>query len=177
VVGNRVLMSDRLTDHVLRSSLEPERWTIGEALAARLRGDINRLAPLLQANLGPARKVWPKYWWGARSCNLAVWRSDLDRVDGFDGSYVGWGLEDSDLLIRLLRAGVQRKDGRFSTGVFHLWHPLADPSLLSTNQALLDLIHFSDRTTAILGMSALQRESDQQRTEDINQGVVNRALA
>ncbi len=77
-------------------------------------------------------------------------------MDGFDASYVGWGLEDSDLLIRLLRAGVNRKDGRFSTGVLHLWHPLADPSLLSANQALLDAIQHSDRIRSVSGLSSLQ---------------------
>jgi glycosyltransferase involved in cell wall biosynthesis/GT2 family glycosyltransferase len=155
VVGNRVLMSETLTQEVLSRHLEPESWTIGEALRARLHGDINRIAPLLQAKLGPARKIRPQYWWGARSCNLAVWRADLDRVDGFDSNYVGWGLEDSDLLIRLLRAGVQRKDGRFATGVFHLWHPLAEPTMLSANQTLLDSIQRSSRVHSLLGMSSL----------------------
>jgi GT2 family glycosyltransferase len=156
VVGNRVLMSRHLTDRVLSQSLEPELWSFADACRARFNGDINRLAPLLQARLGPVRKIRPQYWWGARSCNLAVWRADLDRVDGFDGSYVGWGLEDSDLLIRLLRAGVNRKDGRFSTGVLHLWHPLADPSLLSANQVLLDAIQQSDRILSVDGLSSLQ---------------------
>ena len=155
VVGNRVLMSKGLTDRALRQSLEPELWTFLEACRARFNGDINRIAPLLQARLGPVRKIRPQYWWGARSCNLAVWRTDLDRVDGFDASYAGWGLEDSDLLIRLLRAGVNRKDGRFSTGVLHLWHPLADPSMLSANQTLLDAIQHSDRTLSVRGLSLL----------------------
>ena len=159
VVGNRVLMSKHLTDRVLTQNLEPELWGFADACRARINGDINRLAPLLQARLGPVRKIRPQYWWGARSCNLAVWRADLDRVDGFDGSYVGWGLEDSDLLIRLLRAGVNRKDGRFSTGVLHLWHPLADPSLLSANQALLDSIQNSDRILSVDGLSSLQGDA------------------
>jgi len=156
VVGNRVLMSKHLTDRVLTQSLEPELWSLADACLARLNGDINRLAPLLQARLGPVRKMRPQHWGGARSCNLAVWREDLDRVDGFDASYVGWGLEDSDLLVRLLRAGVNRKDGRFSTGVLHLWHPLADPSLLSANQVLLDAIQHSDRILSVDGLSSLQ---------------------
>jgi glycosyltransferase involved in cell wall biosynthesis/GT2 family glycosyltransferase len=156
VVGNRVLMSKRLTERVLSQSLEPELWTFMDACRARFSGDINRIAPLLQARLGPVRKIRPQYWWGARSCNLAVWRADLDEVDGFDGSYVGWGLEDSDLLIRLLRAGVSRKDGRFSTGVLHLWHSLADPSLLSANQMLLDAVQHSDRILAVSGFSSLR---------------------
>jgi len=156
VVGNRVLMSERLTNSILQHGVDPDQWDVVEFIGARLRRDINRIAPLLQANLGVLRKVRPKYWWGARSCNLGVWRSDLDQVDGFDNSYVGWGLEDSDLLVRLLRAGVRRKDGRFATGVFHLWHPLSDPSLRSANQALLESIQSSDRVRAIRGMSTLK---------------------
>lgn len=167
VVGNRVLMSERLTNQVLRQHLEPELWTFVEACRARFNGDINRIAPLLQAKLGPARKIRPQYWWGARSCNLAVWRTDIELVDGFDGSYVGWGLEDSDLLIRLLRAGINRKDGRFSTGVLHLWHPLADPSLLSANQTLLDAIQRSDRTQSVKGLSALASTGDAAPWNDV----------
>jgi hypothetical protein len=114
---------------------------------------------LLQARLGPIRKLRTQHWRGARSCNLAVWRSDLDRVDGFDNNYVGWGLEDSDLLIRLLRAGVQRKDGRFSTGVFHLWHPLAGPGLPSRNERLLMSVNNSSRIRSIRGLNALEDEA------------------
>jgi len=66
----------------------------------------------------PLRKLAPRHWRGARSCNLAVWRRDLDRVDGFDASFLGWGREDSDLLIRLMHAGLRRKDGRFATELF-----------------------------------------------------------
>ena len=60
-----------------------------------------------------------------------------DRVDGFDASFSGWGREDSDLLIRLLHAGVRRKDGRFATGVVHLWHPEIDRAQLAANDARL----------------------------------------
>ena len=104
--------------------------------------------PLLRLPLGPLRKLGSGDWRGARSCNLAVWRSDLDRVDGFDASFSGWGREDSDLLIRLLHAGVRRKDGRFATGVMHLWHPEADRAQLPANDARLDAVLGSDRACA-----------------------------
>jgi len=42
---------------------------------------------------------------------MAFWRADLDAVDGFDAAFKGWGREDSDIFIRLIRAGVRRKDG------------------------------------------------------------------
>ena len=102
--------------------------------AARRR-ETNRLLPLLSLPLGPLRKRKARRWQGVRGGNFAFFRSDLDRVDGFETSFVGWGLEDSDIVIRMIRAGVLRKDGRFATGVLHLWHPEADRAQLPANRA------------------------------------------
>jgi glycosyltransferase involved in cell wall biosynthesis len=156
VTGNRVLLSPVLTEAVLRDGLRPDAWTAAEWIAQRRRGGVNRLAAVLRLPLGPVRKLGPGQWRGARSCNLAVWRSDLDGVDGFDASFAGWGREDSDLLIRLLHAGVRRKDGRFATGVIHLWHPEADRAQLDANDARLEAVLRSDRTRAERGLSALR---------------------
>jgi glycosyltransferase involved in cell wall biosynthesis len=155
VTGNRVLLSRELTEQILGDATEVELWALPDWVRVRARGMINRLAPLLPLPLGPLRKLRPNAWRGARSCNLAVWRRDLDRVDGFDAAYTGWGLEDSDLLIRLLRAGVRRKDGNFATGVLHLWHSENDRSLLPANQRRLEAIERADRVRAIAGLSTL----------------------
>jgi glycosyltransferase involved in cell wall biosynthesis len=155
VTGNRVLISRELTEEVLAQASDAEHWGLRDWVAFRCRGKVNRLVPLLPLPLGPLRKLRPLAWRGARSCNLAVWRSDLDRVDGFDAAYSGWGLEDSDLLIRLLRAGVRRKDGNFATGVLHLWHPENDRSSMPENQRRLDAIKQADRVRATAGLSAL----------------------
>jgi hypothetical protein len=100
------------------------------------------------------RKTRPHAWEGARSCNLAVWRTDLDRVDGFDARFNGWGREDSDLLVRLLNAGLRRKDGAFATGVLHLWHADADRSRLADNERRLAEVIESRRVRAEQGMAA-----------------------
>ena len=155
VTGNRVLMSQALTTTVLQSGLEPERWHLSAWVKQWLRGGINRLAPLFSLPLGPLRKLRVRAWRGARSCNLAVWRSDLERVDGFDAAFSGWGREDSDLLVRLLHAGVRRKDGIFATGVLHLWHPEADRSRLPQNEQQLDQSLWSRRVQAEQGLLAL----------------------
>jgi glycosyltransferase involved in cell wall biosynthesis len=155
VTGNRVLMSRELTERILAQAGEPECFALRQWIALRRQGRINRMAPLLSLPLGPLRRLRSRAWRGARACNLAVWRRDLDRVDGFDATYNGWGLEDSDLLIRLLRTGVRRKDGNFATGVLHLWHPENDRSLLPDNQRRLDAIATADRVGAIVGLSAL----------------------
>src|SRR5262249_27527074 len=127
------------------------RWA-----GVRARGDVNRLAALVALPLGPLRRLASWQWQGARACNLGLWRSDLDRIDGFDAHYAGGGREDSDLFVRLLPAGVCRKDGRFATGVVHLWHPAADRAELASNDARLDALIRGDRVQAESGLSALR---------------------
>ncbi|WP_229507753.1 galactosyltransferase-related protein [Massilia sp. Dwa41.01b] len=68
---------------------------------------------------------------------MAFWRSDLERVNGFDESFRGWGYEDSDAVARLFHAGVMRKDGAFSTEIFHLWHREAKRDQASSNQHIV----------------------------------------
>jgi glycosyltransferase involved in cell wall biosynthesis len=155
VTGNRVLLSDGLTAKVLREKMSPENWSFSGWFAERWGRGVNRLSALLRLPLGPLRRLRQTAWEGARSCNLAIWRSDLDWVDGFDADYSGWGKEDSDIIVRLMHAGVRRKDGRFATGVIHLWHPEADRSALPDNERKLAGIVGSDRIRAERGMSRL----------------------
>jgi glycosyltransferase involved in cell wall biosynthesis len=156
VAGNRALLSPALTRRVLDEKLTPENWSFSRWLAERLRGGVNRLSTLVRLPLGPLRRLRQRAWRGARGCNLAIWRSDLDRVDGFDADYCGWGPEDSDIIVRLIHAGVRRKDGRFATGVLHLWHAPADRSRLPQNARQLSDTIAGDNVRARRGLSAIQ---------------------
>jgi hypothetical protein len=100
-----------------------------------------------------------------------VWRSDLDRVDGFDASFTGWGREDSDLLARLAHAGLRRKDGSFATGVLHLWHPEADRSQLSANERRLADVIADRRVRAELGISSLGPDPDRTHKPRTSDGM------
>jgi glycosyltransferase involved in cell wall biosynthesis len=164
VTGNRVLLSADLTVRVLREQQTPETWSASRWLSERRRGGVNRLSALLRLPLGLLRRIRQCIWRGARSCNLAIWRSDLDRVDGFDADYSGWGKEDSDIVARLLRAGVRRKDGSFATGVIHLWHAEADRSQLGENELKLGTVVAGARVRAQRGLSALQDMSSTNMT-------------
>jgi glycosyltransferase involved in cell wall biosynthesis len=156
VTGNRILLSGALTRKVLGEKLAPERWGFSDWAAQRARGGVNRLSAILHLPLGPLRRLRSGAWRGARSCNLAVWRADLDRVDGFDADYSGWGKEDSDIIVRLLHAGLRRKDGVFATGVLHLWHADADRASLTDNERRLSDILASDRVRAQRGLSSMR---------------------
>ena len=74
---------------------------------------------------------------GIRGCNLAIWRDDLVRVNGYNEDFSGWGREDSELAARLFNAGVQRLDLRGRALCFHLWHPHASRANLVANDCLL----------------------------------------
>jgi glycosyltransferase involved in cell wall biosynthesis len=62
------------------------------------------------------------------SNNVGIWRSDLERINGFDENYRGWGQEDDDLGRRLRAAGVRPRSILSRTRLYHLWHP-RDPSV------------------------------------------------
>ena len=160
VAGNRVLVLRDLTEEILAKNLEPESWPLSSWAVLRWRRETNRLLPLLSLPLGPLRKHKAHRWQGVRGGNFAFFRVDLDKVDGFETSFVGWGLEDSDIVIRMIRAGVKRKDGRFATGVLHLWHEDADRSQFDANQEKLDELLQNDRVRALRGLSALEQERD-----------------
>jgi glycosyltransferase involved in cell wall biosynthesis len=166
VTGNRILLSRELTDAVLAKELTAETWNFTALLRQRLGGGVNRLMPTLRLPLGPLRKRQRDNWQGAQTCNLAVARRDLDRIDGFDSAYTGWGLEDSDLVVRLLHAGVGRKDGRFATGVLHLWHPPSDRSQLPVNRTRLQETMSGTRVHARCGLSLLGADEDVPSSEN-----------
>lgn len=159
VTGNRVLVSSKLSQRILGEQLKAERWSVSQWLAQRLTRKINRAAPLFSLPLGPLRKLNTHAWRGARGANMGMWRSDLIAVDGFDSGFSGWGREDSDLFVRLIRAGVRRKDGRWGTGVLHLWHPEADRARLQENERRLDEVLSGDRVQPARGLSALRAEA------------------
>jgi len=151
VVGNRVLLSQTFTKHVLQEKIAVHNWRFRDWLVSRVRGQINRLMPLL--SLPIARHLYPNHWQGAKTCNLAVWRADLIRVNGFDETYSGWGMEDSDLVIRLLHANIHNKSGRYATAVLHLWHQENDRSSLQKNISMLNQLIDSTRIEAQTGLN------------------------
>lgn len=150
--ANRVLLSAGLTRDVLARGLPIYRWGWRAWMQAWLKREVNRLLPLMTLPDGAFRKWHPGRWQGVKTCNFSLWRSDLVRVNGLDEAYQGWGLEDSDLVIRLLNAGVHHKSARFAAPVFHLWHPEQNRAGLPDNQARLEALLQSKASRALMGL-------------------------
>lgn len=122
VNGNRVLLSQGLTERVLADQADVGKASWVDWLTWRLSGDVNKLAHLLYWPGAPWRVQKQFLWKKIRSCNFAVWKKDFEKVNGFDELFEGWGHEDADLVLRLHHAGLSRVNGYLGTEVYHLWH-------------------------------------------------------
>ncbi len=153
ISGNRILLKQGFTERSLKQQAPIENYSLGQWFNHRWSGQCNRLLPLLKLPLGPLRYRKRAQWAGVKTCNLGVWRADLEKVNGLDESYSGWGYEDSDLVIRLLKTGLVRKEGRFAIPpVFHLWHPEQSREKAKENFAKLADIQNDTRIKAVTGL-------------------------
>lgn len=55
--------------------------------------------------------------------HFSISKADIESVNGFDESYIGWGGEDLDLSRRLVKAGIQGHSVIRSARCLHIWHP------------------------------------------------------
>ena len=90
---------------------------------------------------------------GIRGCNLAIWRADLVRVNGYNEAFTGWGREDSELAVRLMNSGIRRRDVRGRIVCCHLWHPPASRAGLPANDELLNAAIRESRQRCELGLN------------------------
>jgi glycosyltransferase involved in cell wall biosynthesis len=129
--GGRILLSRRLS---ARCDVDRTR-AVPSLIMDLLRGDLGNAHHLLRLPGWPARRS--RRLSGIRSCNMGFWRSDFYAVNGFSEDFVGWGREDSELAVRLLRYGRRCKRHPFMAACFHLWHAENERRRLAVNDRLL----------------------------------------
>jgi glycosyltransferase involved in cell wall biosynthesis len=155
VAGNRVLLTQEFTDDILNKNqdVKLQDWRFIDWL--RAKNKINRIMPCVKLKLlnRMINFFTKQKWQGAKTCNLAVWKKDLEQVNGFDENFTGWGFEDSDLIIRLMRNGVHRKEARFYAPVIHLWHKEQSRDKISDNYRKLEQVIISSAVRAPKGLN------------------------
>ena len=152
VTGGRVLLSEAFTHQVLTTDIAIEDWSIANAAVAALQGKLNRAVALTRVPLGPLRKLGARRWQRLRGCNFSAFRTDVERVNGFDECFQGWGFEDSDFAARLIESGVRLKNGRLATNVYHLWHRENDRNAEDQNWQRLQQRIAAHESRAQLGL-------------------------
>lgn len=159
VAGNRVLLSEAYTRTLLGSEnpIAPTCWSKLAWLGAWKRGEVNKAMGWLRMPLGGLRDRNAKKWSVYRTCNVGVWAHDFHTLDGMDEAFSGWGYEDSDFAVRLLRAGGCIKDGRFAVPVLHLWHRENDRSRQAENWQRFEASLNGTHIRATRGLSSLDQ--------------------
>jgi len=115
-------------------------------LGAGVRNRLNatRVAPVGRLLSAVVRGADP---WRVRGGNMGFWRKDFIAVNGYDEAFVGWGREDTDLVLRFHRRGLRRRYFKLRGVAFHLHHREASRDGLAGNDERLRrlLEHPSDR--------------------------------
>jgi len=134
VTGSRVLLDHALTKQLLEWSCWSFKHFASRLLWYRLHGAINKYWPLkIQLGDGAWRNYQKFMWRRIKGCNMACWKSDALKINGFDETMTGWGHEDADFVFRLTNIGLIRKSGSWSTEVLHLFHKINDQSQAAEN--------------------------------------------
>lgn len=60
-----------------------------------------------------------------RGCNMAFWKDDIIKVNGYDENLTKWGHEDGEFAYRLHFAGIRKMSLKMGGIMYHLYHPEA----------------------------------------------------
>lgn len=71
-----------------------------------------------------------------RGCNMSFWRRDFININGFNESLTGWGVDDSEMIQRLINIGVQGKRLKHKGIVYHIYHKEQNKSHIEVNQLI-----------------------------------------
>jgi glycosyltransferase involved in cell wall biosynthesis len=127
LVGNRALLgqdaSGRLLDAELTPVLLDEAWQQADCSEIEAAEQRHRRNAWLR-RFGVAKRHKPKLL----GCHFSLHRRDIERVNGFDARYVGWGLEDDDLALRLYATGMRSASVIRDARAMHLWHKPGQPA-------------------------------------------------
>ena len=126
IVGRVVRLTEAESAVLRREGADAFRLPLaGRAAFARKVGKA-KLARSLRRLPGRWLSRWvPPYWPDLRSGNFAARAELFLRVNGFDESMTDWGIEDSDLGLRMYRAGARAAVFPWGARAYHLWHPTA----------------------------------------------------
>jgi glycosyltransferase involved in cell wall biosynthesis len=130
LAGRRVMLGESLTRQVGDMPSLAGRLGVLRTLGRASWVEEGLILPAALRRLIGARELW--------GCNWSCWKSDLERINGFNNESLGAvGAEDTNIDIRLNMLGLRRKSARFGANVFHQFHARRP----TVNAALVRAVH------------------------------------
>lgn len=119
VRGSRALLKQKITADILSNAIIPS----STFLKHHCRNKLNCLRNTTLARLLRHYKTGGKHKYNLLGCNMAYWKADFIKVNGFNENIIGWGCEDKEFAVRMLKAGCQKQALKMAGIVYHLHHP------------------------------------------------------
>jgi glycosyltransferase involved in cell wall biosynthesis len=114
-------VTEAATDELIRDGVTTENIeelyrTLSEHPIKREHGKFFRYSILTRLHMAAPRKQ-------RCSSHFSIHRSDMVAINGYDENFVGWGGEDEDLSLRMVKAGYHGYPIIRQARALHLWHP------------------------------------------------------
>lgn len=71
-----------------------------------------------------------------RGCNMSFWKDDFIKINGFNENLVGWGIDDSEMIQRMINIGVKGRRLKFRGLVYHIYHNEQNKSHIHINELI-----------------------------------------
>lgn len=161
VPGSRLKLSEDYTNQLIAVG-KPCNFRRFKIVKLWLKRKIKRIHSIFKMPTNSSFRFRRKNkWQGAVTCNLSLWRKDFFNINGFSNDFIGWGLEDSDLVIRLINNNIYRKDGKFYSYVIHLHHKEASRFHESKNYKKFKLSLEKGTTFCTSGVNMMSKENNE----------------
>lgn len=116
VTGSRVLMNDELSSMMMSTEK-----TTANIFTPGIRNHFNSMRINFLRNY-LADRYHQKDIDSIRGCNMAFWKNDIIKVNGYNEEFEGWGGEDQEIAVRMLNAGIKKRVIKMGGIVLHIAH-------------------------------------------------------
>jgi glycosyltransferase involved in cell wall biosynthesis len=134
LAGNRALLSEETTKEIMTQQINKRflemLWENADKKHL-LKEHKKFQRNLILKKIGLTKAHKPKLL----GCHFSIWKKDVQKINGFDENYVGWGLEDDDFARRLYRIGLKSLSVILKARALHLWHPAVSSKPISIKES------------------------------------------
>ncbi len=133
VAGSRVMLSEKISRKLIDNKTIDLKIYGGQTLV--INGMRSRF---LRKILADRYKVKGKHTYYVKGCNMAFFKKDLVKVNGYNEAFKGWGSEDREIAIRLINAEIKKQSIKMGAVCYHLYHKLTSKQNALQNEELRD---------------------------------------
>jgi len=130
VNGMRAKISPKGTIDMIKN----ENYTL-KTFDKKLKSKRYSLRNFLLYKIFSGEKIFNKFY-NFNGCNMAFYRKDYIKVNGYNEDIIGWGRDESEFASRLINSNIKRRELRFYAIAYHLHHEGASRNRLDINHLI-----------------------------------------